>query len=58
MRARVDGHRPVDDWDVAGLLEDLRVVFASRRDQWLNNRREMSGFRISPGAAAEDIKRR
>ena len=25
-RARVDGHRPVDDWDIAGLLEDLRLV--------------------------------
>lgn len=57
-RARVDGHRPVDDWDIAGLLEDLRLVFASRRDQWLNESgREMSEFpHFLPGVAAEDIK--
>ena len=57
-RAKVDGLRPIDDWDIEGLLDDLRTVFAGRRDQWLNESGQtMSEFpHFLPGVDARGIR--
>jgi preprotein translocase subunit SecA len=57
-RAKVDGLRPIDDWDIEGLLGDLRTVFAGRRDQWLNESgQEMGEFpHFLPGVDGEGIR--
>jgi preprotein translocase subunit SecA len=57
-RAGVDGLRAIENWDVDGALADLRTVFASRRDQWLNESgREMGAFpHYLPGATGDAIK--
>ena len=49
---------PMEEYRIDGALADLRTVFASRRDQWLNESgREMGAFpHYLPGATGDAIK--
>ena len=57
-RAGVDGREPIETWRVDDLLDDLREVFSSRRDQWLreSGREVGSNPHYLPGVDAEAIK--
>ena len=56
--AKVNGNSSIEEWDIEGLLGDLRTVFASRKDQWrLESGRDMSDYpHFLPGVSAVDIK--
>ena len=57
-RAGVDGREPIETWRVDDLLDDLREVFSSRRDQWLRESGREVGLNphYLPGVDAEAIK--
>jgi preprotein translocase subunit SecA len=57
--ARIDGRRSIQSWQVDDLLEDLRSIFSSRRDQWLRESARETGVHphFLPGVTAADIKK-
>ena len=57
-RAGVDGRSEISDWRIDDMLEDLRSVFSSRRDQWLRESGRATGSNphFLPGVDAEHIK--
>lgn len=57
-KALVNGATSIEDWNVEFLLNDLRTVFGSRKDQWLNEHgREMGDHpHFLPGVTAEALK--
>ena len=55
--ANIDGRKNIESWRIDELLEDLRSVFSSRRDQWLRENARETGIHphFLPGVTAVDI---